>query len=188
MGITTRGGIAKTLEYEKNDGLISEIESHTRIIFILLITAFMFSILLQILVLFISQIIFNAAKNFQIVHKPAPKLNYYLQSISKYGDVYILPIIQTSNNSLTTGSNMKTYSFPRNDIQFCYHFQEDMVYFHGELNQKYTTVTTYNALNKKHHQEKYFITNDLGHEYKLPKNVSLVDIGDYILLYGILFN
>ena len=186
MGITTRGGIAKTLEYDKNDDLISEIESQTRIIFILLITAFMFSILLQILVLFISQIIFNAAKNFQIVHKPAPKLNYYLQSISKYGDVYILPIIQTSNNSLTTGSYVNTYTFPKNDIQFCYHYQEDMVYFNGKLKKNYITVTTYSAMNKKHHQEKYFITNDLGHEYKLPKNVSLVDIGDYILLYGML--
>ena len=187
MGITTRGGIAKTLEYEKNDGLISEIESHTRIIFILLITSFMFSILLQILILFIFQIINNATKNYQIVDKPTPKLNYYLQSISTNGDVSILPIIQTLNNSLATGSYIKTYSFPRNDIQFCYHYQEDMVYFNGKLNKNYITVTTYSAMNKKHHQEKYFITNDLGHEYKLPKNVSLVDIGDYILLYGILF-
>ena len=48
MGITTRGGIAKTLEYDKNDDLISEIESHTRITFILLIFAFIFSLLLQV--------------------------------------------------------------------------------------------------------------------------------------------
>ena len=186
MGITTRGGIAKTLEYEKNDGLISEIESHTRITFILLIFAFMFSLLLQLLILFLFQIIYNATKSYQIVDKPIPKLNYYLQSISTNGDVSILPIIQTLNNSLATGSYINTYTFPRNDIQFCYHYQEDMVYFHGRLIEKYTTITTYNALNMKHHQEKYFITNDLGHDYKLPKNVSLVDIGDYILLYGML--
>ena len=179
MGITTRGGIAKTLEYEKNDDLISEIESHSRITFILLISAFMVSLLLQLLILFIFQIFYNATKNYQIVDKPTPKLNYYLQSISINGDVSILPIIHTSNNSLTTGSHVKTYSFPKNDIQFCYHYREDMVYFQGEIDHNYTTVTTYNALNKEYHQEKHFITNDL------PKDVSLVDIGDYILLYGI---
>ena len=185
MGITTRGGIAKTLEYEKNDDLISEIESHSRITFILLISAFMFSLLLQLLILFIFQTIYNASRSYQIIDKPTPKLDYYLQSISTNGDVSILPIIKTPNNSLTTGSYIKTYSFPRNDIQFCYHYQEDMVYFHGEFNKEYTTVTTYNALNQKHHQEKYFITNDLGDEYNLPINASLVDVGDCILLYGI---
>ena len=43
MGITTCGGVLRTLEYDQNDGLISETESQTRIISILLISATMFS-------------------------------------------------------------------------------------------------------------------------------------------------
>ena len=123
MGITTRGGVARTLEYDQNDGLISKTESHTRIISLLLLSVTVLSLALQILILLFFLNLNNAIKNFHFVdNKPAPKLNYYLQSISTNHDVFLSPIILTSNKSLTTGSSISTYSFPKSDIQFGYHY------------------------------------------------------------------
>ena len=65
MGITTRGGIAHTLEYDKNDALISEKESHNRIIFILLIFCIMFCLSLKFIILLIIHVI-NKGKQINI--------------------------------------------------------------------------------------------------------------------------
>ena len=203
MGITTRAGVARTLEYDKNDDLISEIESHKRIIIMMLIFTFVFCFMLQILIFLIFQNMYERTPNsLSVDQKETPKLNYHLQSIFKNGSVFRFPIIQSSKNLLTTGSFIKTFTFPKVDIQFGYYHGEDAIYFHGKYQQKHMSVTIYTAANLKYQQEKYFSVKELGqkavelsfpnnfsmkeqvHDYLLPKNGSLIDIGDYILLYG----
>ena len=49
--ITTRGGIAKELEYEKNHDLISKPQSHSRIVLLFLSTAIFLFIFFQILII-----------------------------------------------------------------------------------------------------------------------------------------
>ena len=110
MGITTRGGVARILEYNKNDGLISEIESNKRIIIILQIFAFIFSIILQFIVLLIFGTIYDGTKTFLLVDdRLTPNLNYYVQSISLNGSVRLLPILQTTNSS--TGCVREEFAF-----------------------------------------------------------------------------
>ena len=188
MGITTRAGVARTLEYDKNDDLITEIESHKRIITMMLIFTFVFCFMLQILIFLIFQNMNDRSQNsFTVSQKPTPKLNYYLQSIFKNGSVFRFPIIQSSKKLLTAGSSKKTFTFPKVDIQFGYYNGEDAIYFHGKYDQRHMSVTIYSATNLKYQQDKYFPEYDLGHDYLLPKNGSLIDIGDYILLYGTCF-
>ena len=149
----------------------------------------MLSFMLQILILLFFQYLYYTIENSHFVdNRPTPTLNYYLQSISTNNEVFLSPIIFTSNKSLTTGRSIRKYSFPKSDIQFGYHYRDDMVYFHGRLNQNHIMVNIFSATSKKYHEEKYFIANEEGHDYELLKDVSLVDVGDYVLLYGICFN
>ena len=185
MGIATRAGVARTLEYnKKDDRIISKTESYKRIIIMLLMLTFLFCFTIQILILITFQNIHDRIQNTYI---KVPKLNYHLQLISKNGSVFRFPIIQSSNNSLTTGPFIKTFSFPKKvDIKFGYHYREDSIYFHGLFNKNHMFVSINNyATNLKNVQEKYLISNKLDIYYFLPENVSWVDIGDNILLYGI---
>ena len=49
--ITTRGGIAKELEYENNQDLISKPQSQTRIVIIFLLIAILLSTFFQVLII-----------------------------------------------------------------------------------------------------------------------------------------
>ena len=151
-----------------------------------LLLTFLLCFTIQILILFTFQNFQNIRDRTQNSIFEVPKLNYHLQLISKNGSVFRFPIFQLSNNSLTTGPFIKTFSFPKNAEKFGYHYREDSIYFHGMLNEDYMSVSIINhATNLKNVNEKYFILNKLGLYYYLPENASWVDIGDYILLYGI---
>ena len=49
--ITTRGGIARELEYEKNHGLISKPQSHSRSVLLFLTIAILLSTFFQVLII-----------------------------------------------------------------------------------------------------------------------------------------
>ena len=186
MGITTRGGVARILEYNKNDGLISEIESNKRIIIILQIFAFLFCIILQFIVLLILGTIYDGTKNFLLVdNKPiTPNLNYYIQSISSNGSVRLSPILQTTKSSVIRSDFIDVFSFPKSDIQFAYQYRGDLVFIHSSFKKLHSFSVVYRATNEKYTTKNSFRRDDLGFEFKLPKNVSLVEIGSYLWLYG----
>ena len=127
MGITTRAGVARILEYNKNYGLISETESSKRIIIVLQTFAFLFCFYLQFILLIILNTIHNGTENLLLVgQRLAPKLNYHIQSISLNGSVCFLPILQTSN-SLISNKLLDVFSFPKSEIQFAYQYRGDLV-------------------------------------------------------------
>ena len=185
MGITTRGGVARILEYNINDGLISEIESSKRIIFILQICAFIFSIILQFIVLLIFGTIYDGTKTFLLVDdRLTPNLNYYVQSISLNGSVRHLPILQTTNSSIRWRDFIDVFSFPNSEIQFAYQYRDDLVFLYSSFKETHSFSVVYTAINEKYTTKKSFREDDSGLQYKLPKNSSLVEIGSYIWLYG----
>ena len=185
MGITTRAGVARILEYNKNYGLISITESSKRIIIVLQTFAFLFCFYLQFILLIISNTIHNGTENFLLVgQRPTPKLNYHIQSILLNGSVCLLPILQTSNSSLISNKLLDIFSFPKSEIKFAYQYRGDLVYFYSSFNEEYSFSVVYSVTSEKYTMKKYFRDVDMGYRYKLPKNVSMVEIGPYLWLYG----
>ena len=183
MGITTRAGVARILEYNKSDNLISESESWNRIIVILLIIAYIFSSTLQLIIGGFLTIHtgthetqkYNVLVDYQSL---VPKLNYCLQSILINGSVLCLPILQLSHKA--SSSFIDKFSFPKADIKFSYQYMGDLIYIYSNLEKQNSFITVYSATNEKYTIKKYFHDSN----YYLPNNVSLVDIGPYIWLYG----
>ena len=182
MGITTRAGVARILEYNKSDNLISESESWNRIIVILLIIAYIFSSTLQLIIggfLTIHTGTLGTQKyNVVDYQSPVPKLNYCLQSILINGSVLCLPILQLSHKA--SSSFADKFSFPKANIKYSYQYMGDLIFIYSNLDKPNSFVTVYSATNEKYTMKKYFH----GPDYFLPNKVSLVDIGPYIWLYG----
>ena len=188
MGITTRAGVARILEYSKNYGLISETESSKRIIIVLQTFAFLFCFYLQLILITILNTTHNGTENFMLVgHRPAPKLNYHIQSISLNGSVCLLPILQTSNSFMISNKLLDVFSFPKSEIQFAYQYRGDLVYFYSSFNEEYSFSVVHSVTGEKYTMKKYFREIDMSYRYKLPKNVSMVEIGPYLWLYGMYF-
>ena len=181
------------LEYNKNEDLISPTQSHKRIIIILSLFASVFCLIL----LFLLSIVFyttSAAKN--IYHdKQTFITNYYFQSISNNGDVFFLPIIQSVNNSLKSGQLTKKFSLPKThkklEFAFVYEYQEELVYLHGFSDDEKSFVTVHDIFDVKYVQIKDFVNfTDFGemwmNTYILPKNVSVIEVNQYLWMYGII--
>ena len=171
------------LEYDKNDDLISLTQSHKRIINVLLMLAFMFCLIL----VFLLSIFFNtlSATRTKYYNKQKFTTNYYFQSISKDEGVLFLPIIQSANNSIRSGQISNKFSFPKtlqkHEFQFVYEYQEELVYLHGKYSDYKSYVKLHGISNMK-----YFQSRNFTDSYLLPGNVSTVEVGQYIWLYGII--
>ena len=179
------------LEYNKNEDLISPTQSHKRIIIVLSVFASMFCLIL----LFLMSMIFyttSAAKN--IYHnKQTLMTNYYFQSISKNGDVFFLPIIQSTNKSLKSGQLTKKFSLPKTykklEFAFVYEYLEELVYLYGFSDDEKSFVTVHDIFDRKYVQIKEFVNfTDFGdirwNTYVLPKNVSMIEVNQFIWMYG----
>ena len=128
----------------------------------------------------------NETKTFLLVDNmpKTPKLNYYIQSISLNGSVRLMPILQTTNSSVIRSDFIDVFSFPKSEIQFAYQYRGDLVYIYSSFKKLHSFYVVYSATNKEYTMKKSFINDDLDLQYELPKNVSLVEIGSYIWLYG----
>ena len=102
MVITTRGGKARVLEYDKNYGLISVEQSHKRIEFLQLISNLVFGVFLQILIIiFIMKFGPSNKPTWQETDmKLVPKLNTYIFSMSENFVVSLYPTVSKSDMKL----------------------------------------------------------------------------------------
>ena len=84
--VTTRGGVARTLEYDLNIGLISVEESEVRIIILLSISGILLSIILQSILIYIFGI--KSPTILPAIESSTGKFfDFHLQAISTDGNV-----------------------------------------------------------------------------------------------------
>ena len=98
MVITTRGGKARVLEYDKNYELVSKEQSHKRIELLQIISNLVFGVILQLLVI-IFLVKFGSPNRTEWLEtdiKLAPKINAYVFSMSKNSVASLYPIISTN--------------------------------------------------------------------------------------------
>ena len=140
MVITTRGGKARVLEYDKNYELISKEQSHKRIETLQLISNLVFGVFLQILI-----IIFIV--KFDSTHRPTwqetdirlvPKLNTYIFSMSENFVVNLYPtdsklqILQDSKRALR-------FQLPPSLFVFAYEYNQRLNLIYGNYEPSKST-------------------------------------------------
>ena len=127
--ITTRGGIAKELEYEKNHDLISKHQSHSRIVLLFLSIAILLCIFFQILI--ILSVFFNTSPGLLKNLSNEFHQNYIL-SIMENGDVQLISLENTYE------SIKLDFSFPQKSrFKFVYYDMEKLYFLHA---RKYDTL------------------------------------------------
>ena len=208
MVITTRGGVARVLEYDKNYGQINEMESGHRITLLLIISSAFLIILLQSLII----VSFNYDRNQLILiasKTPSPMYRTHILSVTNDGAVYVSPpVIQNKH--------LQLMSFEKHDwekkrslknlagFQLVYEYQDLVYYLYGQYDKLFSTLRIPNFTKFKHlFSNKYFVEEqDQNHfyvsykdyspilggmenfDYFLPNNVSWVNVGEFIWLYG----
>ena len=199
MVITTRGGVARVLEYDKNYGLIAKKESDGRITLLFIISSVILIILLQFLLILSfnyghRQLILDAAET------PSPIYQTYMISVTKDGNVYVSPPVIQSNY-------LQIMSFEKNDWQkkwslkdlagfhLVYEFRDLVYYLYGRYSKEISTLRIPNYFKYKTEQERnhFYVSYEYyspyaakmqSYNYQLPNNVSWVNVGEFIWLYG----
>ena len=100
VGITTRGGKARILEYDLNDGLISKEESKVRILVFLIILGFVCCTLFTFLVIIIYVFASNDNSLSDHVLDGFPVLNLNMMSTMLNGEVFVNPILVQKSISI----------------------------------------------------------------------------------------
>ena len=114
VGITTRGGKARILEYDLNDGLISKEESKVRILVFLIILGFVCCTLFTFLVIIIYVFASNDHNLSDRVLDEFPVLNLYMMSTMSNGEVFVNPILVQKSISIKYEIEIK------NEFTVCY--------------------------------------------------------------------
>ena len=203
MVITTRGGPARVLEYDKNYGLIAKTESDDRIAILSILSSAILIILLQFLIIlsfnYGQRQILDAAKT------PNPIYQTYMISVTNNGTVYVSPpVIQNKYSQLMSFEKHdweKKRSLKKlSGFHLVYEFQDLVYYLYGQYGNKFSTLR---IPNYSKYKNKYFVEErDQNHyyisyedyfpltgkmeksHYQLPNNVSWVNVGEFIWLYG----
>ena len=136
MVITTRGGKARVLEYDKNYELISVKQSHKRIEFLQLISNLVFGVFLQILI-----IIFimkfgpsNRPKWQEIDMIMVPKLNTYIFSMSENFVVSLHPTVSKIDMKLQILQDPKRalrFPLPPSLYVIAYEYNQRLNFIYG---------------------------------------------------------
>ena len=136
--ITTRGGIAKELEYENNQDLISKPQSQTRIVILFLLIAILLSTFFQVLI--ILSVFFGTfpglSKN--ILNNFHQK---YILSIMDNGDVQLISL----DNKYK--SIKLDFSFPQDqetEFKFVYYDRQKFYFLHTDKNKNDTVISMEN--------------------------------------------
>ena len=178
MVITTRGGPARVLEYDKNYGQINEMESGHRITLLLIISSAFLIILLQSLII----VSFNYDRNQLILiasKTPSPMYRTHILSVTNDGAVYVSPpVIQNKH--------LQLISFEKHDwekkkslknlagFQLVYEYQDLVYYLYGQYDKLFSTLRIPNFSKFKHlFSNKYFVEEqDQNHFYVSYKDYS----------------
>ena len=88
--LTTRGGVARILEYDLNNGLISVQESEVRIIILLSISGILLSIFLQSILIYLFGI--KSLAILPAIESNTTFFDFHLQAISTNGNVTLFSV------------------------------------------------------------------------------------------------
>ena len=206
MVITTRGGVARVLEYDKNHGLIAKKDSDDRICLLFMLS----SIILIILLKFLLILSYNYDQHqlqliLDVAETPSPIYQTYMISVTKDGSIYVSPPVIQKNY-------MQIICFEKNDwikkwslknlhgFHLVYEFQDLVYYLYGQYENIFSTLRIPNYFKYKNRyfveeqdQKHFYISYEdyspslsrmENHTYRLPNNVSWVNVGEFIWFYG----
>ena len=175
--ITTRGGIAKELEYEKNNDLISKPQSHSRIVLLFLSIAIFLCIFFQILILL------------SVFFSTSPGL---LKNLSnKFHQNYILSIMENGDVQLISLENKYEsvkldFSFPQKSrFKFVYYDMEKLYFLHANKNATLISMKNDDSSGRKYIANiEHFYIGGFSYIYQLQQSFSFVQVGSYLWLFG----
>ena len=177
MGITTRGGKTRVLEYDKNDDLVSKEESHKRIHLLLLALTFFlnitFTICISITFIIPDTIIYV------IEDKQVPLLSPYLLSTSHTNEIFLNPVTIYKNSTFKIKSTLEgkpLINLSKFNYNFAYVDNQELYILYGNIDKTYGL---FKSAFEKTYSSKKFSTN-----YKLDNLPSFVQVGSRIWLYG----
>ena len=182
MGITTRGGEARVLEYNKNEDLISKAESHKRIHLLLIILTIFLNSTLFILILLVTISVDLEVKlplkNDELNPRVARLPNYIL-SVSNDNDIFLNQLIVSKNHTFKMLSTMdrepliKLLNF---NYTLPYEFNGELYFLYGKINREFGLFKKVSDLkiSTKYYNKRYLLQNE----------PSLIRVGSKILLYG----
>ena len=138
MGITTRGGKTRVLEYDKNDDLVFKEESHNRIHLLLnCLTIFMnatFTICVSLSFSIPDTIIYA------IEDKQVPLLSPYLLSTSHSNEIFLNPITIYKNSTFKIKSTMDgkpLINLSKFNYNFAYVDNQELYILYGNIDKTY---------------------------------------------------
>ena len=175
--ITTRGGIAKELEYENNHDLISKPQSDSRIVLLFLLIAILLSTFFQVLVIL------------SVFFGTIPNLSKNI--FNNFHQKYILSIMENGNVQLISLDNKYKsikldFSFPQETkFKFVYYDMQNFYFLHTEKNKYDTVISMEN--NDPLGSSQYISKNEKffgGSQFNLPQRFSIVQVGSYLWLFG----
>ena len=184
MGVTTRGGKARTLEYDKHEDLITKEESLKRVDILLIILTFIlnFSSLFCILIyVMIHSEKFHSETN--ISYPIVPSMSLYLLLISHNFEVFIQEIFldQMSVIKIRSGRNDEPLlRLTQFDYIHSYVYNQELYLIYGNRNKKFMYLQK--AFDRKT-LKKYF-SGEIYEEYVFSLPPSFVQFGSHIWLYG----
>ena len=183
--ITTRGGIAKELEYEKNNDLISKPESHSRIILLFLWIAILLCTFFQILIIL------------SVIFDTIPTLTKNLNN--NFHKNYILSIMENGGVQLNSLENKYEsvkldFSFPQKTrLKFAYYNMEKF-YFLNDRRTSDCNPNKYNTLISMENNDpsgrkyiskiKSYFIGGFSFQYQLQQRFSFVQVGSYLWVFG----
>ena len=179
MGITTRGGKARVLEYDKNEDLISKEESSNRILLLLtILTVFLNSVFtIQILILFSIDNSKTEVFEDELVSS-IPRLSTYMLSLSNDKEIFLNPIIAFKNSTFKIKSTLNEkplIKLSQYDYFHPYVYDGELYFLYGKIQKTYGNF-------KKAFD--YFIS-EKSYSHSLHHLPSLVQVGSKIWLYGV---
>ena len=141
MGITTRGGKARILEYDKNDDLISKGESHKRINLLLtILTIFLNSVFtIQILVLLSVDNSKTDVKEVELVAS-VPRISTYMLSVRNDMEIFLNPMIAFKNSNFKIKSSLNEkplIKLSQYDYFHPYTYNGELYFLYGKIQKTY---------------------------------------------------
>ena len=190
MGITTRGGKARILEYDKHDNLLSKFENYNRIITLLIIL----SIVLNFVLLFCVLILFWNNPNFQLIPNVASARSVKIQndsllSISHQSEIFMYPLMNKWNLTFKLGY-MKDHAPLKNlsgfDFIHPYVYRKELYFIYGNIAKEFSFLQ---KLSDKVVQKRFYPPQTKYMDYLHPVRgiPSFLQVGSNIWLYGKVF-
>ena len=181
MGITTRGGKARVLEYEKNDDLVTKETSLARIYSLLLCSTAFFNIWLLICI----SIALNVGEIMPLVNVDEQKNDIqskYLMSITNESEIFLYPLKCNKNKTYeidTISRNTSIANFASFNFTTPYIYRGELYFLYGRVGFEHNNFCFMKkAFDITFFKKFYFDAFFLEH---LP---SFVQVGARVWLFG----